>query len=99
MKRTALILAGLALLMAAPASAQYRREGGGAQSGAQSTAPRLSPSQVWSIIQRMTPGRQLNTSLVEGRGIYMVRWQTDDGRRIDYVIDGNSGAVLSRNGG
>jgi uncharacterized membrane protein YkoI len=98
MKRAALILAGLALLMATPASAQFTHEGG-AIVRVQAQAPRLSPAQVWAIIQRLTPGRQLNTSLVDGRAIYMVRWQTDDGRRIDYVIDGNSGAVLSRNGG
>lgn len=99
MKRLALILASLALLSADPASAQVRFEL--VQGPAAQSAPRLSPAQVEAIIQRMTPGRRLNITLErsDGRAIYLVRWQTNDGRRIDYVIDGNSGQVLSRNGG
>jgi len=97
MKRLLLTLASLALLTADPASAQARRE----LPQAVQSAPRLSPAQVEAMIQRMTPGRRLNISLErsDGRAIYLVRWQTNDGRRIDYVVDGNSGQILSANGG
>jgi hypothetical protein len=44
-----------------------------------------------------TPGRQLDAGLeYQGeRPIYRVRWMTKDGRRIDYLIDAVSGAILS----
>jgi hypothetical protein len=46
-----------------------------------------------------TPGKQLDTGLeYEGqRPIYRVRWMTRDGRRIDYLIDAVTGAILSGN--
>jgi uncharacterized membrane protein YkoI len=44
-----------------------------------------------------TPGRQLDAGLeYQGeRPIYRVRWMTKDGRRIDYLIDAVTGAILS----
>ncbi|MFN3229697.1 MAG: PepSY domain-containing protein [Asticcacaulis sp.] len=48
-------------------------------------------------IRRRTPGRLLNAGLEEGRDgrqIYRVRWATDDGRRIDYIVDAQSGQIL-----
>ncbi len=46
-----------------------------------------------------TPGKQLDTGLeYQGqRPIYRVRWMTRDGRRIDYLIDAVTGAILSGN--
>jgi hypothetical protein len=46
-----------------------------------------------------TPGKQLDTGLeYQGaRAIYRVRWMTRDGRRIDYLIDAVTGAILSGN--
>lgn len=48
-------------------------------------------------IRARTPGRQLDTGLEQqgGRAIYRVRWMTKDGRRIDYLIDAATGAILS----
>jgi uncharacterized membrane protein YkoI len=48
-------------------------------------------------IRARTPGRQLDTGLENqgGRQIYRVRWMTKDGRRIDYLIDAVTGAILS----
>jgi hypothetical protein len=45
------------------------------------------------------PGRQLDAGLeYQGeRAIYRVRWMTNDGRRIDYLIDAHTGAILSGN--
>jgi uncharacterized membrane protein YkoI len=43
-----------------------------------------------------TPGRQLDTGLEyqDGRAVYRVRWMTRDGRRVDYLIDAATGAIL-----
>ncbi len=48
-------------------------------------------------IRARTPGRQLDTGLEnqDGKPIYRVRWMTKDGRRIDYLIDAVTGAILS----
>jgi len=48
-------------------------------------------------IRARTPGRQLDAGLEnqDGKPIYRVRWMTKDGRRIDYLIDAVTGAILS----
>ena len=59
---------------------------------------RLVPlSVVIEQIRRRTPGRPLDAgSETQGdRPVYRVRWITNDGRRIDYLIDATSGAILS----
>ena len=46
---------------------------------------------------RARPGRQLDAGL-EYRAtspIYRVRWMTRNGRRVDYMIDAATGAILS----
>jgi len=50
-------------------------------------------------IRRRTPGRVLDAGLEQagGRVVYRVRWASDDGRRIDYIADAQSGAILSAN--
>ena len=59
--------------------------------------PRITPQQAYAAIARSTPGHQLNTSLVtrNGRPYYEIRWQTDDGRRIEVVVDATSGVLVS----
>jgi len=52
---------------------------------------------VLGQIRAREPGRQLDAGL-EYRGdrvIYRVRWMTADGRRVDYMIDATTGAILS----
>jgi hypothetical protein len=50
-------------------------------------------------VRMRMPGRQLDAGLeYQGeRPIYRVRWMTRDGRRIDYLIDAATGAILSGN--
>jgi len=58
---------------------------------------RLAPlSQILSEIRRRTPGRQLDAGLESDRGrpVYRVRWAAIDGRRIDYIVDAESGRIL-----
>ena len=51
---------------------------------------------VISNLQRRAPGRQLDTAVEfeDGRPVYRVRWITNQGRRIDYVIDAASGRYI-----
>ncbi|HEY1425235.1 MAG TPA: PepSY domain-containing protein [Caulobacteraceae bacterium] len=48
-------------------------------------------------INARSPGRQLDAGLeYQGdRPIYRVRWMTRNGRRVDYLIDAATGAILS----
>ncbi len=70
--------------------AQQDQARGGVQSG------RLVPlSRVIEMIGRRVPGRVLDAGL-EGRN-YRVRWATADGRRIDFIVDAESGQILSGN--
>ena len=58
---------------------------------------RLAPlSQILAEIRRRTPGRQLDAGLESDRGrpVYRVRWAALDGRRIDYIVDAESGRIL-----
>ena len=52
---------------------------------------------VLGQIRAREPGRQLDAGLeYQGdRAIYRVRWMTADGRRVDYMIDAATGAILS----
>jgi uncharacterized membrane protein YkoI len=48
-------------------------------------------------IRGRSPGRQLDAGIEyrNGRPVYRVRWMTNQGRRIDYIVDAASGAILS----
>lgn len=58
-------------------------------------------AQVLNEIRRRTPGRQLDTALErepDGRPVYRVRWAGEQGRRIDYIVDAQTGAILRAEG-
>ncbi len=106
MKRIAVILAGLLIAAAAPGvgAAQPRPNSLGddwrpqqdeARQGVK--RGRMVPlSQVLAEINRRTPGRVLDAGIeyMGDRPIYRVRWITTDGRRIDYIVDASSGAIM-----
>jgi hypothetical protein len=54
-------------------------------------------SRVIEQLNVRSPGRQLDAGLeYQGdRPIYRVRWMTRTGRRVDYLIDAATGAILS----
>lgn len=54
-------------------------------------------ARVIEQIRGRAPGRQLDAGLeeIDGRPTYRVRWMTRDGRRVDYLIDAVSGAMVS----
>jgi uncharacterized membrane protein YkoI len=53
----------------------------------------------WVIesIQRRSPGRQLDADVayMDGRPVYRVRWLTVHGRRMDYLVDAETGVIIS----
>jgi uncharacterized membrane protein YkoI len=55
---------------------------------------------VLEQLRRRTPGKQLDVGLEQrdGRQVYRVRWAAADGRRIDYIVDAENGAVLRADG-
>jgi hypothetical protein len=57
--------------------------------------------QAIQSIRRRGPGRELDAGLeqFDGRPAYRVRWAAPDGRRIDYMVDAESGAILNADGG
>ena len=47
-------------------------------------------------IQKRAPGRQLDTGIEydAGKPVYRVRWMTAHGRRVDFLVDAASGAIM-----
>jgi len=60
---------------------------------------RVSLREVIPQIQRRTPGRLLDSypeTGPGGRAQYRVRWQSNNGERIDYIVDAETGAIIRR---
>jgi len=56
---------------------------------------------VMTGIRQTTPGRLLDAGLEpgpNGRPAYRVRWAAAGGRRIDFIVDAVTGAILARTG-
>jgi hypothetical protein len=54
-------------------------------------------SGVIESLRRRSPGRELDASLdmADGRPVYRVLWLTERGRRMDFLVDAETGAILS----
>jgi hypothetical protein len=53
-------------------------------------------------VRQRSPGRELDAGLETGPGgrtVYRVRWAASDGRRIDYLVDAATGAIITTQGG
>lgn len=57
-------------------------------------------ARVIGSIRQRAPGRQLDAGLEQwgGRAVYRVRWAEPGGRRTDYIVDAQSGAILHVDG-
>ena len=57
--------------------------------------------QALDVIRHRSSGRKLDAGLEQwdGRQVYRVRWASPGGRRVDYIVDAESGAILSVEGG
>jgi len=56
-------------------------------------------SRVVQNLERLRPGRVLDAGLEagpDGRPTYRVRWAATGGRRIDFIVDAETGAVIGR---
>ena len=106
MKRIAVILAGLAIAtaVASVSAAQNRPNSLGDDWRQQQDEARqgvrgghmVPLAQVLGEINRRTPGRVLDAGIeyMGDRPVYRVRWITNDGRRIDYIVDARSGQIM-----
>jgi uncharacterized membrane protein YkoI len=107
MKRLVLIAAAIAALAPGMATAQGRGDFGAGRNDqdrardARQQGRHLPLSAVLARIAASTPGRQLNTQYGErgGQAIYIIQWLTPDGRVIIFVVDAESGSIISRQGG
>ena len=57
-------------------------------------------SRAIQIVRQRTPGQQLDAGIEQwnGRAVYRIRWAATGGRRIDYIVDAVSGAILRADG-
>jgi uncharacterized membrane protein YkoI len=70
---------------------------GGGGGGPGYGRPHVSLDGVISQMHHRFPGGRLLDAQVEdrgGRSVYRVRWSTGDGRRIDYFVDAETGAII-----
>jgi hypothetical protein len=59
-------------------------------------------SQAIAAVRQRSPGHVLDAGMEggpDGRTLYRLRWATNDGRRIDYLVDAATGAVVGVQGG
>ena len=105
----ALMAAAPAPSLAQPAKPQSSGDSLGADWGTQQDEARAGVRQgryiplarAIEIVRQRTPGRQLDAGIEQwnGRAVYRIRWAAAGGRRIDYIVDAVSGAILRADGG
>ncbi len=110
MKRVLVLLASLVAAAVLPTVGDAQGRGRGTDSLGSGWSPqqdaardevrrgRLIPlGQVIDMISRRVPGRALDAGLeqIGERPVYRVRWLTNDGRRIDLIVDATTGAILA----
>ena len=69
---------------------------GGPQQGRSFGGQTISMEQAVAIVARRTPGRLLDASPAGSN--YRIVWVTNTGRRIDFLVDASSGAILRADG-
>jgi uncharacterized membrane protein YkoI len=92
---------GVVMAAAGPDSlgAGWRQQQGEAREAVQSGRA-IPLGRVMEQIRRRTPGRPLDAGMEQSgsRAVYRVRWAAEDGRRIDYIVDVETGAILRADG-
>ncbi len=109
MNRVFVTAAALAMGLMGPVGAWAQRDpgppiaqdGGGKPAAKEPARPNVRLSDVIAQIARSTPGRSLDTKTESqnGAAVYRISWITNDGRRIDFVVDAQTGRILSQRGG
>lgn len=111
MKKLAAILTGILLIGGVPHAASARPFDGGNNPFISNYLPSdnqnqrrqriLSLREIAQIIGQSVQGRIGDARLVKdnGRQVYIVRWESNGGQIIEFVVDAESGRILSRRGG
>lgn len=104
MKRiSALILAvGLAITPVAQAQGWMNQFSPGQARDSRNEGRTVPLSQIFSNLKRQYGGYQLRADLYDkgnGKSVYEIDWMTKDGRKMHFVVDAQSGAILDRRGG
>jgi uncharacterized membrane protein YkoI len=104
-----LAVSWLALTAAAPAPTPQPSDSLGADWATQQDEARagvkqgryIPLSRAIAIVRQRSPGHQLDAGIEQwnGRAVYRIRWAAATGRRIDYIVDAVSGAILRADGG
>ena len=76
-----------------PRGGGYEQPYGGGRGGPRGGGQTISMEQAVAIVSRRVPGRLLDASPIGAN--YRIVWVTNDGRRIDFVIDAETGQILS----
>ena len=114
MTRKAAIFALALLGAAAPAGAWAQGRGNPGQQPAEASSPkadapppkakapeiRVSIAQAEAAIRQQVPGRRIEARTEQtGNGAqHFIKWSTEDGRRIDFIVDAQTGRI-QRSGG
>ena len=58
-------------------------------------------SQIFNKLKQQYGGYQLSADLYDkgnGKSVYEIDWMTKDGRKMHFVVDAQTGAILDRRG-
>ncbi|HPF24631.1 MAG: PepSY domain-containing protein [Hyphomonas sp.] len=103
MKRIAALLLALGLAAAPAALAQdwMNQFSPGQARDSRAQGKTVPLSQIFSGLKREYGGYQLSADLYDkgnGKAVYEIDWMTGDGRKMHFVVDAQSGAILDRRG-
>ncbi|KCZ45919.1 MULTISPECIES: PepSY domain-containing protein [unclassified Hyphomonas] len=103
MKRIAALFLALGLVFAPAASAQdWMNQFSPGQARDSRNQGRTVPlSQIFNNLKRQYGGYQLSADLYDrgnGKSVYEIDWMTKDGRKMHFVVDAQTGAILDRRG-
>lgn len=103
MKRIAAFFLAFSLVAAPAASAQgWMNQFSPGQARDSRNQGRTMPlSQIFNNLKRQYGGYQLSADLYakgNGKSVYEIDWMTKDGRKMHFVVDAQTGAILDRRG-
>jgi uncharacterized membrane protein YkoI len=96
MKRIAALFLALGLVVAPAASAQ-----GWMNQFSRNQGRTVPLSQIFNKLKQQYGGYQLSADLYDkgnGKSVYEIDWMTKDGRKMHFVVDAQTGAILDRRG-
>jgi uncharacterized membrane protein YkoI len=103
MKRIAALFLAFGLAVAPAASAQgwMNQFSPGQARDSRNQGHTVPLSQIFNNLKRQYGGYQLSADLYDkgnGKSVYEIDWMTGDGRKMHFVVDAQTGAILDRRG-